>query len=153
MFEQYTEKARRIFFFARYEASNFGAPCIETEHLLLGILRESSILPSINSIKYIQQRIRAVTPVREKISTSVDLPLSDESKRVLVYSAEEAEKLKHVYIGPGHLLLGLLREENSLAANLLRERGLTIEKVREEVAARDDDSYASPGNAPQSTLL
>ena len=153
MFERYTEKARRILFFARYEASQFGADCIETEYLLLGLLRESSILPSIDSIKYIQQRIRAVTPVRPKISTSVDLPLSHESKRVLAYSAEEAEKLKHVYIGPRHLLLGLLREENSLAANLLRERGLTIEKVRAEVAARDDDSHVSPGNALQFRLL
>ena len=86
MFERYTENARRIIFFARYEASQFGAECIETEHLLLGLLRESSFLPSINSIKYIHRRIRALTPLREKISTSVDLPLSHESKRVLTYA-------------------------------------------------------------------
>jgi hypothetical protein len=140
MFERYTEKARRTIFFARYEASQLGAKCIETEHLLLGLLRESSLLPSIDSIKYIQQRIRALTPVREKISSSVDLPLSQESKRVLVYSAEEAEKLKHVYVSPRHLLLGLLREEKSLAASLLQEHGLSIEKVREELRDRGADS-------------
>jgi hypothetical protein len=153
MFERYTEKARRVMFFARYEASQFGADCIETEHLLLGLLRESSFLPSINSIKYIHQRIRAITPVREKISTSVDLPLSNESKRALAYSAEEAEKLKHGHIGPQHLLLGLLREEKSLAANLLQERGLSIERVREELAAGGADSPVSPGNALQTRLL
>jgi hypothetical protein len=153
MFERYTEKARRIVFFARYEASQFGADCIETQHLLLGLLRESSFLPSINSIKYIHQRIRAVTPVREKISTSVDLPLSHESKRVLDYSAEEADKLKHEHIGPEHLLLGLLREEKSLAANLLQECGLSIARVREDIADRGVDSSASPGKALQTKLL
>ena len=91
--------------------------------------------------------------MREKISTSVDLPLSHESKRVLAYSAEEAEKLKPRHIGPEHLLLGLLREENSLAASLLRERGLSIERVREELAARGADSPVSPGNALQTKLL
>ena len=155
MFERYTEKARRIVFFARYEASNFGAPCIETEHLLLGILRESvtnRFLP-LNSIISIRHGIRAMTPVREKISTSVDLPLSPESKRVLAYSAEEAEKLKQRHIGPEHLLLGLLREEKCLAASLLQERGLSIERVREDLAARGTDSPASPGNALQTRLL
>ncbi len=158
MFERYTEKARRIIFFARYEASEFGSPCIETEHLLLGLLREDKalanrFLPSNDSVASIRQRIRALTPVREKISTSVDLPLSHESKRVLAYSAEEAETLKHRHIGPEHLLLGLLREENSLAANLLRERGLSIERVREDLGARGADSPASPGNALQIKLL
>jgi hypothetical protein len=158
MFERYTEKARRIIFFARYEASNFGAPCIETEHLLLGLLREGHavthrFLPPSNSVLSIRQRIRALTPLREKISTSVDLPLSHESKRVLDYSAEEAEKLKHEHIGPEHLLLGLLREEKSLAANLLQERGLSIERVREDLAAGGADSPVSSGVDLQTRLL
>ncbi len=158
MFERYTEKARRVVFFARYEASNFGAPCIETEHFLLGLLREDKalvnrFLPSNDSVAAIRQNIRDLTPVREKISTSVDLPLSHESKRVLAYSAEEAEKLKQVYIGPEHMLLGLLREEKSLAANLLQERGLSIAKVREELRASGADSPVSPGNALQTRLL
>ena len=147
MFERYTEKARRVVFFARYEASEFGAPSIETEHLLLGLLREDDalanrFLPSIDSVKSIRQRIRAVTPARPKISTSVDLPLSHESKRVLAYAAEEADKLKHKHIGTEHLLLALLREEKSLAATLLRERGLSLERVRQELAAHGTDSSA-----------
>jgi Clp amino terminal domain, pathogenicity island component/Putative restriction endonuclease len=158
MFERDTEKARRTVFFARYEASEFGSPAIETEHLLLGFLRENKalanrFLSSDNSVAAIRQRIRALTPVREKISTSVDLPLSHESARVLAYSAEEAEKLKQVFIGPEHMLLGLLREEKSLAANLLQERGLSIERVREDLAAGGADSPVSPGNALQTRLL
>jgi hypothetical protein len=74
------------------------------------------------------------TTVRDKISTSVDLPLSNECKRVLAYAAEEAERLSHKHIGTEHLLLGLLREEKCFAAEILRERGLTGSAIREELA-------------------
>lgn len=156
MFERYTEKARRVIFFARYEASNIGAPSIETEHLLLGLLREDHALThrsltSINWVKSIHQRLRAVTPVRENISTSVDLPLSDESQRVLTYAAEEADKLNDKHLGMQHLLLGLLREEKSLAATLLHELGLSLQSVREELAAHGGESSA--GDPLQSKLL
>jgi hypothetical protein len=139
MFERYTEKARRVIFFARYEASNFGSPYIETEHLLLGILREdkaltSRVLRSGSSVESIRQQIEGLSTVREKISTSVDLPLSNECKRVMAYAAEEAERLAHKHIGCEHLFLGLLREQKSLAARLLAERGVRIEEVRVSVA-------------------
>ena len=83
MFERYTEKARRVIFFARYEASQFGSPCIETEHLLLGLLREDKALAnrflrSSTSVESIRKQIEAHTTLREKVSTSVDLPLSHE---------------------------------------------------------------------------
>ena len=118
MFERYTEKARRVIFFARYEASQFGSPYIETEHLLLGLLREDKALAnrflrSHAAIESIRKQIEAHTTIREKVSTSVDLPLSHECKRVLAYGAEEAERLNHKHIGTEHLLLGLLREEKS----------------------------------------
>jgi len=119
MFERYTEKARRVIFFARYEASQFGSPYIETEHLLLGLLREDKALTnrflrSHASVESIRKQIEGHTTIREKVSTSVDLPLSNECKRVLAYAAEEAERLSHKHIGTEHLLLGLLREENVL---------------------------------------
>src|SRR5579863_5324475 len=157
MFERYTEKARRIVFFARYEASEFGSTSIETEHLLLGVLREDKaianrFLPSNDSVAAIRQRIRALTPLREKISTSVDLPLSHESKRVLAYAAEETERLGHKHLGTEHLLLGLLRDENCLAATLLHERGLSLESVREELA-RAAPAPNSPGKILQTNLL
>jgi len=139
MFERYTEKARRVIFFARYEASEFGSPYIETEHILLGLLRENKALTiqflrSVDSVESIRKQIEASTTIREKTSTSVDLPLSNECKRVLAYAAEEAERLSHTSIGTEHLLLGLLREEHCLAADLLHERGLSLAQVREEVA-------------------
>ena len=111
MFERYTEKARRVIFFARYEASQFGSPYIETEHLLLGLLREDKALTnrflrSHASVESIRKQIEQHTTVREKVSTSVDLPLSNECKRVLAFAAEEAERLSHKHIGTEHLLLG-----------------------------------------------
>ena len=98
MFERYTEKARRVVFFARYEASQFGSSYIDTEHLLLGLLREDKALTnrflhSHATVEAIRRQIEERTIVREKVSTSVDLPLSDESKRVLVYASEEAKRL------------------------------------------------------------
>src|SRR6516225_3151784 len=140
MFERYTEKARRVIFFARYEASQFGSPYIETEHLLLGLLREDKALTnrflrSHASIESIRKQIEGRTTMREKVSTSVDLPLSQECKRVLAYAAEEAERLAHKHIGTEHLLLGLLREEQSFAAELLRAHNVQLEAMRKELKA------------------
>src|SRR5205809_2621690 len=139
MFERYTEKARRVIFFARYEASQFGSPYIETEHLLLGLLREDKALAnrflrSHAAIESIRKQIEAHTTLREKVSTSVDLPLSHECKRVLAYAAEEAERLKQEHIGIEYILLGLLREEKSFAATILREHGLELAGVRKKLS-------------------
>ncbi|MGI8655071.1 MAG: exo-beta-N-acetylmuramidase NamZ domain-containing protein [Pyrinomonadaceae bacterium] len=152
MFERYTEKARRVIFFARYEASQFGAPAIEPEHLLLGIIREDRKLTkrffsqAQASIEAIRKEIEGRTPVREKISTSVELPLALETKRVLEYAHEESLELQHAHIGTEHLLLGLLREERSVAAEILYERGLRPDEVREEIAGQPD------ADAPPSTI-
>jgi Clp amino terminal domain, pathogenicity island component len=138
MFERYTERARRAIFFARYEASQLGRPYIETEHLLLGLLHEDKALANRflgldAAIESIRKQIEARTTIREKVSTFVDLPLTHECKRVLAYGAEEAERLNHKSISTPHLLLGLLREEKSLAAQLLREQGLAPDSVRQDV--------------------
>ena len=140
MFEKYTEKARRVIFFARYEASQVGSPYIETEHLLLGLLREDKALTNRflrghGQVEAIRKQVEDHTIMREKVSTSVDLPLSNEGKRVLAYAAEEAERLSHQHIGTEHLLLGLLREENSFAAQMLKERGVLLSRIREELAS------------------
>ena len=157
MFERYTEKARRVIFFARYEASQFGSPYIETEHLLLGLLREDKALTnrflrSHASVESIRKQIEGHTTIREKVSTSVDLPLSNECKRVLAYAAEEAEKLSHKHIGTEHLLLGLLREEKCFAAEILHERGLRLSAIREELA-RSTQEKAQPQRSRESSLL
>src|SRR5437773_1179632 len=157
MFERYTEKARRVIFFARYEASQFGSPYIETEHLLLGLLREDKALTnrflrSHASVESIRKQIEGHTTIREKVSTSVDLPLSNECKRVLAYAAEEAERLSHKHIGTEHLLLGLLREEKCFAAEILHERGLRLSAIREELA-RSTQEKAQPQRSRESSLL
>jgi len=140
-----------VIFFARYEASQFGSPYIETEHLLMGLLREDKALTNRflrahKVVESIRKQIEANTEIREKVSTSVDLPLSNESKRVLAYAAEEAMLLGHEHIGTEHLLLGLLREENCFAANMLAERGIELAKVREELA-RVTEKPAGEGSA------
>ena len=157
MFERYTEKARRVIFFARYEASQFGSPYIETEHLLLGLLREDKALTnrfprSHGSIESIRKQIEGRTAIREKVSTSVDLPLSQESKRVLAYAAEEAERLAHKHIGTEHLLLGLLREEKCFAAEILHKRGLRLSTLREELSRSQSEKVAS-GRSKETSLL
>ncbi len=150
MFERYTEKARRVIFFARYEASQFGAPAIEAEHILLGLMREDKPLINnffrtpLTSIESIRREIEARTPVREKVSTSVDLPVSAEGKRVMAYAAEESEQLQHRHIGTEHLLLGLLREEKGVAAELLREHGLRINQVRDELMRGATEERSKP---------
>src|ERR1700682_5855615 len=156
MFERYTEKARRVIFFARYEASQFGSPYIETEHLLLGLLREDKALAnrflrSHAAIESIRKQIESHTTIREKVSTSVDLPLSHECKRVLAYGAEEAERLNHKHIGTEHLLLGLLREDKSFAAEILHERGLRLSTLREDLSRAQNEKPSA--NRPKETSL
>src|SRR3954462_10387918 len=158
MFERYTEKAQRVIFFARYEASQFGSPYIETEHLLLGLLREDKALTnrflrSHASVESIRKQIEGHTTIREKVSTSVDLPLSNECKRVLAYAAEEAERLSHKHIGTEHLLLGLLREEKCYAAEILHERGLRLSAIREELARTTQEKAQPAQRSRESSLL
>jgi ATP-dependent Clp protease ATP-binding subunit ClpC len=121
MFERYTERARRVIFFTRYEASHFGSTIIETEHFLLGLIREDwnlthRFLRNHSSIESIRKEIEGRTTIREKVSTAIDLPMSNECKRILAYAAEEAERLNHRHIGAEDMLLGILREEKCVAA-------------------------------------
>lgn len=106
MFEIYNEAARRVIFFARYETSEFGAPEIETEHFLLGLIRQDQALlerfvGAPIDAEAIRQQIRNRTPLGEKIPTSVDLPLSMECRLVLLSTGEEAKCLNHQHIGAG----------------------------------------------------
>ena len=152
MFERYTEKARRTIFFARYEASQYGSPYIETEHLLLGVLRESNVLAKLvigsqSNIEAVRKAIEARIVQGTPIPTSVDMPLSNECKRVLAYAFEEAERFGHQQVGTEHVLLGLLREKSSKAAAVLNELGVTLERTRDEIAATPPDTF-DPGGQP-----
>lgn len=141
MFERYTEGARRVIFYAYHEASTAGSPYIESEQLLLGILREdkaviSSILRSEVSADSIRSRIEAHVLHREPIPKGVDLPLSKESKRILLHAAEEADRLGDPHLGPEHLLLGLLCEETSFSAALLQEHAIELPAIRKKIENR-----------------
>jgi ATP-dependent Clp protease ATP-binding subunit ClpC len=138
MFEKFTEKAKRILFLARYEASQQGNKAIGTEHILLGLLKEGEettreLFSRANvSMDLLQAELERRGPAREKLSTSVEIPFSEETKKVLQYAEEEAERLMHPHIGTEHLLLGLLRLEDSVAGRMLIERGMRLFAVRED---------------------
>jgi ATP-dependent Clp protease ATP-binding subunit ClpC len=158
MFERYTERARRVIFFARYEASQLGSNSIETEHLLLGLIREGKGLTSRIfskshlSMESIRKEIEGRALYRDKVSTSVDIPLSVDSKRVLGYASEEAERMLHNYIGTEHILLGLLREEKSVASTILAEKGMRLSAVREDIVQLLNEK-ANLGKAKETPLL
>ena len=156
MLERFTEKARRVIFFARYEASQYGSPCIETEHLLLGLVREDKTLANRylrahGSIESIRKEIESRITIRERISTSIEVPLSAESKRILSYAADEADKLGTKHVGTEHLLLGILREEKCFGSEILSERGLRLTALREELARSSSEKV--PVNRPKETSL
>lgn len=158
MFEKYTENARRVIFFARYEASQLGSSAIEPEHLLLGLVREdqqivkSFIHASHISTDQIKSTIEKALGLRVKISASVDLPLSQNAKRVLSYAAEESDVLRHSHIGTEHLLIGLLRQEDTIAYEILHKMGFSVTSVREELKQRTDDMRAELRKDQQSEL-
>lgn len=154
VFERYTGSARRTIFFARYEASSAASPYIGSEHLLLGLLREDKrladeFLDVEDTVESLRDQIARQAPGGAASSTSIDLPLSVEAKRILAYGAEEAERLGHRYIAPVHLLLGILKESECLAARLLAERQVLPEAVRAYAAgSRPDQPRASAFPAP-----
>src|SRR5438093_772558 len=154
MFERYTERARRVLFFARYEASELGNTSIETQHLLLGLIREGKgltnrIFARANiSLEELRQEVVGRTTFQEKVATSVEIPFSAETKQVLEYTADEANRLQHDYIGTEHLLLGILREERSVAAAALISRGLRLDAVRDTIIEILNQNAALAGSAP-----
>jgi ATP-dependent Clp protease ATP-binding subunit ClpA len=157
MFERYTEKARRAVFFARYEASQYGNPQIATEHLLLGILRECR--PSL--AKWFPGRPHAEQEIRSEIErhvergktipTSVEMPLSTDCRKALKLAGETADRLGHKPITPEHLLIGLLRLETCLAAQVLRERSVTPEPIQRELAKHSHEGQVL-ASSPRASL-
>jgi ATP-dependent Clp protease ATP-binding subunit ClpC len=149
MFEKYNEKARRALFFARYEASKLGSRVIESEHILLGILREGE--EAIGEIlrrfqvrpEEIRREIEGERVFVERISSTAELPLSEESKKILAYASHEAETMLHQTVGSEHLLIGILRVEGCLAMRILAQHGLDVFAVRDEVAAISRERDAS----------
>lgn len=145
MFERYTERARRVLFFARYEASEFGAVTIEADHLLLGLLRDVTGISGRMlgqaglALASVRDEMLNRRPSRRKVPAALEIPFATDVKKILQYAAEEADRLRHTNIGPEHLLLGILREDTSTAAELLKSRGMTLESGRQAAAADTPD--------------
>src|SRR5688572_2619527 len=139
MFERFTEGARRALFFARYEASELGSTGIDTEHLLLGLIREGKGLTTRVfadagiTLDDMRNEVLRRAPEQPKIATSVEIPFSAAAKHALQHAAQEADRLSHDYIGTEHLLLGLLREQGSVATDVLTSRGLHFDQVRKRI--------------------
>jgi ATP-dependent Clp protease ATP-binding subunit ClpC len=156
VFERYTETARRSVFVARYEATQFGSGYIETEHLLLGILRTDGplalrLLKAPEKIEAVREQIEKQAARGDKPSTSVDMPLSQECKRALAYAGQESEKLHQKHIGAEHLLLGIVRQETCLAAKILLAFGIAPQQLKEEVAR--SAQVPPPKLAPAAPLI
>jgi ATP-dependent Clp protease ATP-binding subunit ClpC len=141
VFELYTQSARRVIFLAREEAMRYGSFYIESEHLLLGVLRENEALATriagVNgTVTEFRKEIEAKTTIGQPVSGPVDVPLSADSKQILTLALEEAGSLGHKQVSLGHFLLGILRVEKSTAARILQAHGATILALREK-AIRD----------------
>lgn len=159
MFQRYTEKARRVVFFARYEASQYGSPCIDTEHILLGLLREDVALMQeafvsgpANLATQIRAEFEKVVKRGKIIPTSIEMPLTADSENLLKFATEEADRLGHRAVGTEHLLLGILRLQDSLAARLLIAKGANAAAIRERVAKRSASTTENSQLAATSPL-
>jgi ATP-dependent Clp protease ATP-binding subunit ClpC len=144
MFGRFTLRARRVIFFARFEASKTGCHAISTEHLLLGLMRENmNLLPELppdSDLAAIRSELFG-QPNAEPVPPSVDIPLTESASRVLQKSKHERYSLKHDFVTSGHLLLGILDEEESAACAILKRYGVQ----REHVITRMPDSSQEQG--------
>jgi ATP-dependent Clp protease ATP-binding subunit ClpC len=139
MFERFTDRARKVMALANQEAQRFNHEYIGTEHILLGLVKEGSGVGA-NVLKNLDVDLRKVRLEVEKLVksgpemvTMGKLPQTPRAKKVIEYAIEEARNLNHNYVGTEHLLLGLLREQDGVAAQVLMNLGLKLEEVREEV--------------------
>ena len=139
MYERFTDRARKVMQLANQEAQRFNHEYIGTEHVLLGLIKEGSGVAA-NVLKNLDVDLRKIRLEVEKLVqsgpdmvTMGKLPQTPRAKKVIEYSMEEARHLNHNYVGTEHILLGLLREQEGVAAQVLMNLGLKLEEVREEV--------------------
>src|SRR5204863_2652347 len=160
MYERFTDRARKVMQLANQEAQRFNHEYIGTEHILLGLVKEGSGVAA-NVLKNLDIDLRKIRLEVEKIVqsgpdmvTMGKLPQTPRAKKVIEYSIEEARNLNHNYVGTEHLLLGLLREQEGVAAQVLMNLGLKLEDVREEVLnllGHNMDSGESGGGGGERT--
>ncbi len=155
MFERFTDRARKVMALANQEAQRFNHEYIGTEHILLGLVKEGSgvaanVLKNLDvDIKKLRLEVEKLVKSGPDMVTMGKLPQTPRAKKVIEYAIEEARSLNHNYVGTEHILLGLLRETEGVAAQVLMNLGLKLENVRQEVlnllGAGVDNSFSSFG--------
>jgi ATP-dependent Clp protease ATP-binding subunit ClpC len=155
MFERFTDRARKVMALANQEAQRFNHEYIGTEHILLGLVKEGSgvgatVLKNLDvDIKKLRLEVEKLVKSGPDMVTMGKLPQTPRAKKVIEYAIEEARALNHNYVGTEHILLGLLRESEGIAAQVLMNLGLKLEDVRQEVlnllGAGVDDGPAALG--------
>jgi ATP-dependent Clp protease ATP-binding subunit ClpC len=139
MFDRFTDRARKVMGLARQEAQRFNHDYIGTEHILLGLVQEesgvaASVLKNMEiDLKKVRMEVEKQVQAGTASKGSGQLPFTPRAKKVLELAMEEASNLGHNYIGTEHLLLGLLKEQDGMAARVLINLGLRLEEVREQV--------------------
>lgn len=139
MYERFTDRARKVMQLANQEAQRFNHEYIGTEHILLGLVKEgtgvaANVLKNLDiDLRKIRLEVEKIVQAGPDMVTMGKLPQTPRAKKVIEYSIEEARNLNHNYVGTEHLLLGLLREQEGVAAQVLMNLGLKLEDVREEV--------------------
>src|SRR5579863_6445554 len=154
MWQRFTERARKVVFYAQEEAQKFGEGYVSTEHLLLGLVRESDsvaarVLEKLGvSLNRIRAEVEKQLP-RGDARPSQDMTLTPRAKRVIDLAYDEARQLNNNYIGTEHLLLGLIREGEGLAGRVLAKLGVELERTRREVMALQDNDSGMPTTQKQ----
>ena len=156
MFERFTDRARKVMALANQEAQRFNHEYIGTEHILLGLVKEgngvgANVLRNLDvDVKKLRLEIEKLVKSGPDMVTMGKLPQTPRAKKVIEFAIEEARSLNHNYVGTEHILLGLLRESEGVAAQVLMNLGLKLEDVRQEVlnllgAGVEDNTYQSMG--------
>ncbi|MHC5092402.1 MAG: ATP-dependent Clp protease ATP-binding subunit [Planctomycetota bacterium] len=156
MFERFTDRARKVMALANQEAQRFNHEYIGTEHILLGLVKEgngvgANVLRNLDvDVKKLRLEIEKLVKSGPDMVTMGKLPQTPRAKKVIEFAIEEARSLNHNYVGTEHILLGLLRESEGVAAQVLMNLGLKLEDVRQEVlnllgAGVEDNTYESMG--------
>ncbi len=162
MFERFTDRARKVMALANQEAQRFNHEYIGTEHILLGLVKEGSgvganVLKNLDvDLRKVRLEVERLVKAGPEMVTMGKLPQTPRAKKVIEYAIEEARNLNHNYVGTEHLLLGLLREHDGVAAQVLMNLGLKLEQVREEVlnllgagTQESEDAPGPSGGAPR----
>ena len=158
----FTDRVRKVLQMAREEAARLHHEYVGTEHILLGLIREgegvaAAVLQNLNvDLEEIQQKIEeTVKKGKAAAAAGPDLPYTSRAKKVLELAMTEARELNHTYVGTEHLLMGLLREERGIAAQVLRSLGITVHTTRQEIirllGTEMPGEHTVPAEAPRLT--